>query len=220
MREIGAVSVVMALWLSGCSLRSKQQAKVVTPPPPQPTAPAPQPPPQPLSIPQTQTQLPPPQPISDEALATIQSTAQPAGTQPSAPAASPGSRRPAGPVAGPKPESASAPGAAPAPQPATPPGPAATPAETETRGTFQEIIPPAELKRLQDSVAARKQEIRKVLDMADKLKLTADQKSVVARIQSFMQQSDEAEKRNEWRRADALAERAQVLAKEFSSGSQ
>jgi hypothetical protein len=105
-------------------------------------------------------------------------------------------------------------------QPAIPPGPAATPAETEPRGEIQEIIPPAELKRLQDSVAARKQEIRKVLEMADKSKLTAEQQSVVTRIQSFLQQSDDAEKRSEWRQADALAERAQALAKEFSSGNQ
>jgi hypothetical protein len=83
----------------------------------------------------------------------------------------------------------------------------------------QEILPPEELKRLQDSLAARKQEVHRVLDPALTRKLTSQQSAVVSRIQSFLQQSEEAEKRGDWRQADALAERAQILAREFQGGS-
>jgi hypothetical protein len=221
MKCSAALSIVMAFWLAGCVFRSKQQAKVTTPPPPQPVAAAPSPPPQPLSIPQTQVQLPAPQKISPEAEATTQLPPSSPETETSDTVQSRTQRRPAGPVAGPKPETA-APAGSSAQQAAgvTTPPPGGAPAESETRGPVQEIVPAPEVKRLQDSVAARKQEIRKVLDAADKRRLNREQSSVVLRIQSFLQQSDEAEKRNDWRQADALAERAQVLAKELSSGNQ
>jgi hypothetical protein len=215
MKRFQALSMVVALCLSGCVFRGKQQAKV-TAPPPVPAAPVPpQPPPQPLSIPQTQTQLPPKQTISPEALATIQF-----GAQTTEPEASSGATnhtsRPAGPVAGRRSEPAAP---APVPQPAAG-APTPPPAETETRGTVEEIVSASELKRLQDSVAARKSEIHKVLDFTEKRKLSREEASVVARIKSFLQQSDDAEKRGDWRQADALADRAQVLAKELSSGNQ
>jgi hypothetical protein len=88
--------------------------------------------------------------------------------------------------------------------------------DAEVRGTVQEIVPANEVKRLQESVAARTLEIHKVLDQAQ-ARVTKDQRGVIARIQSFLQQSDEAEKRGDFRQADALAERAQVLARELTS---
>lgn len=222
MRCSAALSIVMAICLAGCVVRSKQQAKVTTPAAPQPAVAPPSPQlPQPLSLPQTQVQLPPKQDITPEALATTQLPPSSPETQPSDTVQSRTPRRPAGPVAGPKPEAASPAGSS-AQQSAgvTAPAPAGAPAESETRGPVQEIVPAPEVKRLQDSVAARKQEIRKVLEAAEKRRLNREQRSVVTRIQSFLQQSDEAEKRSDWRQADALAERAQVLAKELSSGNQ
>jgi hypothetical protein len=82
----------------------------------------------------------------------------------------------------------------------------------------QEILQPEELKRLQDSVASRKQEVHRVLDAALARKLTRQQAAAVSRIQSFLQQSEEAEKRGDLRQADALGERAQILAREFQGG--
>jgi hypothetical protein len=219
MKCSAALSIMMALWLAGCVVRSKQQAKVTTPAAPLPVVATPSaPPPQPLSIPQTQVQLPLPQTISPEALATTQLPPPNPEAQPSATVPSRNPRRP--PVAGPKPGTASPAGAQQAATGVTPQTPGAAPSESETRGPVQEIVPAPELKRLQDSVAARKQEIHKVLDVAEKRRLNREQRSVVTRIQSFLQQSDEAEKRSDWRQADALAERAQVLAKELSSGNQ
>jgi len=203
--------MVLAAWMAlssaGCVLRGKQQAKVNTPPPtPAPAAkPVPEPRPQPLSIPQTQAQLPPPQPISPEALATLQAPPPPAES-PVEPRAT---RRPAGPVAAPA-------------RAETPPvpaqTPAAAPAEAESRPTVQEIVAPAELKRLQDSADGRKQEIRKVLEQAQARGLSRDQREIVTRIQSFVQLSDDAEKRGDMRQADALAERGQLLVRELQGG--
>jgi hypothetical protein len=94
--------------------------------------------------------------------------------------------------------------------------PAVAPAEAEQRPTVQEIVAPAELKRLQESADSRKQEIRKVLEQARGL--SRDQREIVTRIQSFVQLSDEAEKRGDMRQADALAERGQLLVRELQSG--
>ncbi|HUI79704.1 MAG TPA: hypothetical protein VLY24_17380 [Bryobacteraceae bacterium] len=205
--------MVLAAWLAlssaGCVLRGKQQANATTPPP----APAPAvrpaaatPRPQPLSIPQTQAQLPPPQPISPEAMATLQQAPPPVETpaEPRAP------RRAAGPVAAP------ARAETPPVQAQTPP--VVAPAEAEPRPTVQEIVAPAELKRLQESADGRKQEIRKVLEQAQARGLNRDQREMVTRIQSFVQLSDEAEKRGDMRQADALAERGQLLMRELQNG--
>ena len=110
------------------------------------------------------------------------------------------------------------------PEPTAPAVPAATqaiapqPAPAEERGQVQEILQPDELKRLQDSLAARKKEVRLVLDSASVRKPNNQQTSAISRIQSFLQQSEEAEKRGDLRQADALGERAQILAREFQSG--
>ncbi len=202
--------MVVAAWMvlssAGCMLRGKQVAKSnPTPPTPAPAVrPAPAPRPQPLSIPQTQAQLPSPQPITQEALATLQ--AQPAAVE--IPAEPRAPRRPAGPVA--------APARAETPPPQTPP--AAPAVEAEQRPTVGEIVAPGELKRLQDSADGRKQEIRKVLDQAQARGLSRDQREIVTRVQSFVQLSDEAEKRGDMRNADALAERGQLLVRELQNG--
>ena len=199
------VAAAMAFVLAGCVLRGNQPAKVAAvPPTPAPTAPAtPPPPPEPLSIRQTQAQLPEPQPISPEALATIQRPEPPAEVPPEPPTP----RRPARPTAGPVKQET-----APAPAQNT----AAAPAE-EPRPTVQEIIPPAEAKKLQDSATQRKQEVRKILETVQARIRSQAEKNLFTRIQSFLQLSDEAEKRGEMRQADALADNAQTLARELQS---
>ena len=103
------------------------------------------------------------------------------------------------------------------PQPAAPTPPAAVEPEPP-RPTVQEIIPAGELKRLQDSADARKAEIKKIVDTARARGLNRDQKALVTRIDSFVQLSDDAEKRNDMRQADSLAERAQILSRELQNG--
>ena len=48
--------------------------------------------------------------------------------------------------------------------------------------------------------------------------MTGDQQKVADTIRSFLSLSEDAEKHNDMRQADALAERAQILAKELQSG--
>ena len=202
MRRFRIIPAVIALLLGGCAVRGRQQAKATVVPPP----PAPAPPPvvvekpEPLSIPQTQMQLPPEKPVNPDALAAVQVPETPAETPPAAPRPT---RRPTAP---PRPE--------PAPTPA-----AATPAaEPELRAPVQEIVPAEEMRRLADSVASRNEETRKVLVQAQPRRLSKEQRGVMERIRSFLQQSDEAGKRGDWRQADALAERAQILARELPGG--
>lgn len=108
------------------------------------------------------------------------------------------------------------------PKPETPPAPTVqdqppAPAPETARPPIQEILPPAELKRLQDSADTRKRAVRKVLDQMGSRRLNS-QREKVSRIRSFLQLSDEAEGKNDMRTADALAERAQVLVGELQSG--
>jgi hypothetical protein len=205
------LAACFVLSLSGCVVHGKQQQKVATVAPPAPAPavkPQPEPPPEPLSIQQTTAHLPPAQPIPPEALATIQPAPVPA-ENPSEPRAG---RRPvaAGPVR-PRPE----PAPVTAQQPTPPP---VAPEPEPPRPTVQEIIPAGELKRLQDSADARKAEIKKIVDTARARGLNRDQRALVTRIDSFVQLSDEAEKRNDMRQADSLAERAQILSRELQNG--
>lgn len=202
----------LSLLLAGCVLSGKEQKQKVsavpTPPKPASTTPAPSPTPQaPLSIPQTVAELPAPQPISPEALVSMKQPEEPAETPPA-----PRPRPPrAGQVVGPpKPEAPPVTAQAP---------PAAVPPELpQERAPIQEILPPAENKRLQDSADGKKREIKKVLDQIDVRKLDNAQRDLVQRIKSLVQQSDEAEGRNEMRQADALAGSAQILIRELQSG--
>jgi hypothetical protein len=202
--------------LAGCVLSGKQTQKVsATPLPPKPASsvpasstPAPQ---SPLSIPQTVAELPAPQPISADALATtLKPAEEPVESQP-------GPRTPPrrGPVAGPPRAEPALPVQAQAPPTPAPPPPTETPVE---RAPIAEILPAAEVKRLQDSVDTRKRDIRRVLDQTDQRKLDNAQRDLVARIRTLVQQSDEAGARNDWRQADALAGQALVLVRELQGG--
>jgi hypothetical protein len=198
---MGRVEAILALALAvsmaGCVLKGKPQTAAV-PPQPQPAVqPKPAPPPEPLSIPQTQVQLPPPQPVNQEALA-VPAPPEPVEAPPA-----------------PKPVRRTVSGA-PAPKPEVV-GPVAPPAEPE-RAPIQEIVPADEKKRYQDSADNTKREIRHLLEEAKAHRLTAERNKVVKRIQLFVTQSDDAEKRGDMRQADALAERGLVLAQALAGG--
>jgi hypothetical protein len=193
------LAVALAVSMAGCVLKGKPKI-AAAPPQPQPAAqPNPTPPPEPLSVPQTQVQLPPPQPVNPEALAV------PAPPEPVEPAPAPKpARRTAVGSPPPKPEVV---------------GPVATPSPAEPeRAPIQEIVPADEKKRYRESAEASKREIRHLLEQAKAHRLTTEQKKIATRVQAFVAQSDDAEKRGDMRQADALAERGLVLAKDLAGG--
>jgi|SRR5580704_15199268 hypothetical protein len=196
---LSIMAVALAIATAGCALSGKPKTTAAAvPPQPQPVAqPKAAPPAEQLSVPQTQVQLPPPQPVNPDALTDVQPP------------------EPVEPAAAPKPVRRST-AAPPQPKPeiAAPP---TQPAEPE-RPPIQEIVPADERKHYQDSANVHKREIRQLLEQAKARRLTSDQSKMVKRIQAFMAQSDDAEKRGDMRQADALAERGLVLAKELAGG--
>ena len=199
MKATALLTALLSILLAGCELRGKPAKSALPPAAPKPVAsaaPAPAPLPA-LSIPQTRVELPKPQPVDPAALETEATPPEP----PPAVAAPARSRR--------------ATPAASQPAPASPP--AATP-PPEPRETVQEIVSPAEVKRLQDQAQARRNEVKQILDRLGRRQLTGTQRNVVATIRNFLTLSGEAENHNDMRQADALAERAQILAKELQSG--
>jgi hypothetical protein len=192
------LAIGMALSLSGCVLHRTPIAKAA-PPAPKPTVtPAPAPPPEPLSIPQTNVELPSPQPISPEALATTQPAGEPLPPPP--------------PVRAPRPPRT---GGTPARTEATPGAtPAAPPAAEPAHPLVSEVTPAAELKRLQDEAAARRQEVTQLIRRIPRSRLRQQQNSV-DRINVFLKQAEDAERRGDMRQASELAGRALVLAREL-----
>lgn len=198
-----ALALAMALMLGACALTGKPKTAAAAPPAPQPVAvtPKPAPPPQPLSVPQTQVRLPPPQPVNPEALneVTKPEEAAPAAAAPRAP------RRAAPP---PKPETTG--------PPAPPTNANAQPEAPAPVAPVQEVLSDEDRRRFQESIANRKTEIQQLLAQLHGHRLSADENRDVRRIQSYLGQSDEAAKKGEMRQADALAERALVLAREVT----
>ncbi|MEO8595298.1 MAG: hypothetical protein ABI759_18395 [Candidatus Solibacter sp.] len=191
------LTALLAILLAGCDLRGKGK-NVVPPVAPKPAVVpvAPPPPPAPLSTPQTNVVLPKEQPLDEAALVT-----QPAPLPEPAPAA--------GPPARPRTNRTATP-------PAAPPPPVAVPTAPEPREAVQEIVPAADMKRLQERALARRGEASQILSRIGRLNGT--QQGVAASIRNFLALSEQAEKYNDMRQADALAERAQILAKELQSG--
>ena len=192
-----ALVLALAVLLAGCFLQGKQPATQATPAAPVPAAKSTAPS-QPLSVPQTQVEIPPPQPVSDAALA--------AGEIPQdvpEPAAPPHPvRRSAGP---------------PAVVPAHPEPAAPTTIEEPARAPIQEVLSADESKRLQESAAQCKREIRRLVEQARLRRLNGHELSAVARIEGMVKLSDDAEAKGDMLEADTLAERALVLAKDLGS---
>jgi len=188
--------LALAIALAGCAARAKSVA--ANPAAAKPVSPVTPPAPVPLSTPQTQFELPKPQPIDPAATATE--------VQPPAPAEPPLPTRTLTP-----------PRRTPAvrTEPATTPQPPVVSLEPE-RLPVQSVISAADLKRFQESAQNRKREVLRIL--AQLKHPTKSQQIVVNSIRSFVALSDEAEKRNDMGQADALAERAQILAHNLQNG--
>jgi hypothetical protein len=191
---IGLVALLLTS-LTGCTLFPQKQA--VTPPPapapPKPVAPEP-----PLSIPQTTAQLPTPQPVNPDAIPPApapQPTAEKTEAAPARPA-----KRPS-----PKPETT---------QEAEQPAPQPAPADTAEAAPFQPILSPQEQARLKNSIEVRRREINDRLLKNSKNPSPHD-KGLIDRINSFVDLSSKAEQRGDFTQADALLERASILAREL-----
>jgi hypothetical protein len=154
-------------------------------------------PPAALSVPQTQVALPPEQPLDPDALADAQPPAPAVrAATPPVPAPLPATPAVTAPVRRPAPSVAA--------QPAPPP---------IERPAIQAIVPAQEQKKLKDSADARKKEVRATLARMAGRRLSAGDQDLMKRIQFFLTQSDDAERRGDMSQADAFAQRAQDLAK-------
>ncbi len=208
MRCVEAIlAAVMALSLSGCVIGKKPQTVSAAPLPPRPVSPpTPEPPPGPLSIPQTVQELPTPQPLSNEAIASTE-------PQEEAPATPPQRKPP------PKPRPSQSAAARPpeAVGPTLPSPPAQPPPESE-RPQIQEIVPAAELKRLQTDADRAKLEIRQRLQQLGRRRLSARDQDTKNAALSYLRESEEAEKLGDMRKAYELASRGLLLVKLLADG--
>lgn len=202
MRRLEAIlTAVLVVPLAGCVVGAKPKTVAAAPAPPKPAAPV-APAAQPeekLSIPQTQVQLPLPQPFDPDSL--TQATPEPAAESSTPSARSNRGRSGSTVSTPPRPEAA-------APAPPTP----------EPRAPLQDVVPPSELKRWQDSAQARRKAVHQWLDAPGRRHLSRQQQATVEHIRAFLKDSDSAEQRGDMREADALAERAQILLKELQNG--
>jgi len=191
--------ILLILPLAACNLGMSKQA---TPPPPaapaavQPPVPDPQ-----LSVPQTAVVLPSPQPVNPDAIPAAVPVAEvPAPGKTEAPPVVHTTRR--GAATQPKSDTD------------TEAEPPAAPVVQE-QAPIQPILSGDEQKKLQDNIEGRKHEIEERLARAGH-HLSAHNRVLVERISSFLTQCTQAERRGEYSQADALSERALILAKELS----
>jgi hypothetical protein len=207
---LGISLLAAVMVLSSCDTLAKSSASK-TPATPKPAAavaqtqpPAPAPP---ISTPQTEIQLPPAQPVSNEALATIQPPPEPKAPEPAEPepTTKPPTRRPPAP----RPAEATAPAATAETQP-TPPA--------EERPRLQPVYTEEERRRILGEIERRRGEIDGILRGINQSRVPSNQRGVIDSIHSFLSSCDDSAKRGDLRSAEALSERALLLARELASG--
>jgi len=192
------LAIAAAIALGGCSVKKQPQTVSAAPPAPKPAVPAK--PAEPLSIPQTNVELPPPQLVPSDALP----PPEPGTTPAPAPANTRQQNRPPQQRPGTQP---------PKPEPAAPSTPE-RPSVTE-RAPIAEVLSAAEAKRLQDEAHGRANEAKQTIASLSARRRN-QQKSVIDRINTFLTQAQEAERRGDMRQASDLAGRAAVLARELT----
>jgi len=196
-----AALILLIVPLVGCTLGASKRAAV--PPPPSPAAvqpPAPEA--APLSIPQTAVTLPGYQEVNPDAIPQVATAQASAPEKPEPPPAATHT----------KPRVAAGP---PKPEPEDEPETPAAPAVPE-KAPIQPILTGEEQKKIQDAIDGRKREIDEKLNRAKGHPSSHDQ-PLVERIHSFLTQCAEAEKRGDFAQANALSERALILARELQS---
>lgn len=188
--------IILLVPLAACTLGTKKQA--ATPPPPHP--PAVQAPVQEaqLSIPQTSVTLPGEQKFNPDAIPKVPAQVAPPEKTEAAPAPRVSRRIPAGPQR-PDPETET-----------EAPAPPAVPA----KAPLQPMLGDEEQRNYKVAIEKRKKEIADRVRLA-KGRLSEHDKSIEQRIDSFLAQCEEAEKRGDYSQADSLSERAAVLARDL-----
>jgi hypothetical protein len=199
-RKGRASVILLILPLAACNLGSSKQA--ATPPPPKPAAVQPPTPEPQLSIPQTAVVLPSPQPVNPDAI-----PAPPAAQVQSPPAEAPPPAHTAR-----RTTTANPPKPEPEAEPETPAAPSAP--AVQQQAPIQPILSGPEQKQLQDAIEGRRREIEEQINRASR-HLTSHDRSLIERINSFLAQCAQAEKRGEYTQADALSQRAAILAREL-----
>ena len=223
MRLLAIPLLAAILSLSSCVVSGKNSAgkTPATPAPPPATAAAKPPtPPPPISTPQTEIQLPPPQAVSEAALATIPSIREqlPAAEEPENPAKPPGNRKPPVNATAPKPEQPPATPAGETPAPVQGPPTPPTTLPPEDQPLLQPVYTEEQRRRLWGELEKRKANIEATLRSMNQARMPADQKSMVDRIKSFINQAEDMARRGDFTSAEALLVRAEILAKELSGG--
>jgi len=187
------LAILLTIPLAGCVLSGKSK-KVQAP-----AAPTPAPvqassgPPPPLSIPQTSAQLPPAQPVPEAALATQPPEEEPRPVVVPPPKPVPKNR--------PRPEP---------PKVEAPPAPAPEPG----RQPVQEVLRPEERNRHHQEAIHARGETSRLLSRVS-ARVQRQLKDRVDAIKTFLQQSEDFERRGDMRQANELAQRALVLAREL-----
>ncbi|HLK63151.1 MAG TPA: hypothetical protein VKU19_06905 [Bryobacteraceae bacterium] len=209
------VAAVLVLSLTGCVVGGKPKTVAAAPAPPKPEVAPPSPPPRPnLSSPQTQVDLPAPQPLSAEAWATTvppEETATPVSPRPGPRGPKRGSgttnaatQRNTEPV-GPPATTATAPAAPPTTEP-------------EQRPQIGEIVPAAELRRLQADAEKARHDLLEKLQSIGRRRLSDKDKDLKEQAISYEKRSLAAQHQGDMRMAFELASRGLVLAKALVDG--
>jgi hypothetical protein len=203
------VIVLVALVLSACEMKPTRDK---TPSPPQPDSASAEPAPEsapaePLSIPQTQVRLPSPQPIDPQALATPPVYVPADASQTSKNHHGSNKRQ------GPQPASAAPPG-----KPETVETADAPPAAEAPRPPIGPVLSDEERRRMTEDISSRLQDVDRMLARIAALHPNDAEKASVERIRSFQKLSHDALERGEIQPANALADRAVLLAKEVLNG--
>jgi hypothetical protein len=199
-----AAILCMMVALAGCTLHASRQA--APPPAPTPEAAVKQSPAPPLSIPQTSAVLPSPQPVNPDA---IPRDPPPREPLPAEKAEVPAARTPpkAGGLRAKQTDTA---GTSAPPETEEPAAPA--PAVSE-RAPLQPILSSDQQNQLKSAIAGRKRDVNNLLNKANEH--AGNDQTLIDRIHSFLKLSDDAAQRGDYTQADALSERALVLAQEL-----
>lgn len=193
------LALLLIVPLAACNLGIGKQA--ATPPPPKPAAVQPPAPEPQLSVPQTAVTLPSPQPVNPDAIPAAPPAQVPVVEKIDTPAPTVRSSTRHAATTPPKTE--------PETEVENPQAPA-----VQEQAPIQPILSGEEQKRLQDSIDARKKQIEERLNRAKRHPSSHDQ-PLIDRINSFLAQCTQAEQRGEYAQADALSERAEILAREL-----
>jgi hypothetical protein len=203
----GAI-VCLTITLAGCTLHAKREASLPPAPKPDLVKPSADPP---LSIPQTSASLNTPREWNAAGIPSEPPPAPAAPPKVEAPPATTNAHRTPGPPI--KTQEATGtpdatdPAATPEEQPAS-----AAPAAGET-APFQPILSTEQQNQLKTAITTRRHDINSLLTKA--AEHGGNDQTLVDRIRSFLNLADEAEKHSDYTQADALSQRALVLAQEL-----